>query len=89
MKTTVSTVLDKYRGVAHRSCDACITLGVETTTTGMLWWKKVSYRDVWCICSTYIRHEYMDSSYFWTVVRYFPYDDKEAALKFLNELKEK
>ncbi len=86
MKTTVLPISDSYRGLASTNREPCVVLGLETIESGMLWWKKVVYNDVWCVCTTYIHHDFMSSDYFWQVVRYFPYNEKEAALKFLNDL---
>lgn len=80
-----------YTGLMSNQSKKALVLGKKTTTTGMLWWKETTEEDVWCIVgASSVR--YCDvtcaADYFWGVIRYFSYGNKDLAEQFYKEVTE-
>ena len=90
MKTRVYPVLEKYKGFCFDDTPR-ITLGIKETTTGYLWWKKVEQEDIYVIMSyrdsMSNNGQSVDIDTYWKVIKHFGMDEKELALKYLEELK--
>lgn len=90
MKTQITLYNQRFTGDAFGNSKPVITLAKLTTTTGMLWWKKVEERDVWVVrglidIDTSIGGM-VDIDTYWTTLKTFEYDELDLAVKFLNDI---
>lgn len=92
MKIEIDILDPKYNCFVSANDNFAIAPAKKTTTSGLIFKRKVKSEIVWCVLGTYgVMHNMgnsIEETYHWRVIETFDYRRKSLALDLLNSLKD-